>query len=71
MQYMFKQCDKLKEIKGILNFNTFNVKSMCGMFEACKELKYLDLSNFNIFNVNTMENMFFECRKLKKRKSNV
>ena len=41
------------------------------MFEACKELKYLDLSNFNIFNVNTMENMFFECRKLKKRKSNV
>ena len=34
---MFNECHKLKEIKGINNFNTDNVTNMKGMFSECKE----------------------------------
>ena len=32
MGFMFKECFKLKEIKGIEKFNTFNVENMGTMF---------------------------------------
>ena len=38
MSLMFNQCHKLKEIKGINNFNTIKVTNMYGMFGNCKEL---------------------------------
>ena len=38
---------KLKEIKGINNFNTSQVTNMKSMFNQCNELEYLDLSNFD------------------------
>ena len=44
---MFNRCKKLKEIKGINNFNTSNVTSMRTMFQECRLVEYLDLSNFN------------------------
>ena len=44
---MFNNCNKIKEIKGINQFNTNNVTKMNSMFQQCKELIYLDLSNFN------------------------
>ena len=50
---MFGHCLKLKEIKGINNFNTSKVKNMKYMFSECKELEYIDLSNFNTSNVET------------------
>ena len=40
---MFNECHKLKEIKGIDNFNTSNVIDMKLMFHGCYELEYLDL----------------------------
>ena len=65
MKYMFNKCHKLKEIKGINNFNTTKVTIMNGMFQECNELEYLDLSNFNTSNVIDMSFMFNECSKLK------
>ena len=47
MGFMFTNCYKLKEIKGINKFNINNVTNMSTMFQACYELIYLDLSNFN------------------------
>ena len=62
---MFDECYKLKEIKGINNFNTSKVTNMAGMFQSCYELEYLDLSNFDTSNVTDMSYMFKECKKLK------
>ena len=65
---MFNECHKLKEIKGINNFNTSNVTDMTAMFQDCYGLEYLDLSNFNTSNVEDMEAMFNNCHKLKEIK---
>ena len=66
MEYLFNNCNKLKEIKGINNFNTSKVKNMIAMFNECNQLEYLDLSNFNTSNVDDMGKMFRQCTKLKK-----
>ena len=65
---MFNKCHKLKQIKGIHNFNTSKVIKMNSMFRFCKELEYLDLSKFNTSNVTNMGYMFNECHKLKQIK---
>ena len=54
---MFNECHKLREIKGINNFNTIKVTNMCTMFQECNELEYVDLSKFNIVNVTDMIRM--------------
>ena len=59
--WMFNLCHKLKEIKGINNFNTTKVTNMRTMFQKCNVLEYLDLSNFNTINVTDMGWMFSEC----------
>ena len=48
MGWMFNNCHKLKEIKGINKFNTNQVTKMNSMFDGCYELQYLDLSKFNM-----------------------
>ena len=68
MGNMFSGCYKLKEIKGIENFNIIKVTNLKAIFNLCKELEYLDLSHFNTSKVNHMESMFSECYKLKKIK---
>ena len=65
MSKMFNKCYKLKEIKGINNFNTNKVTNMNSMLQLCNELKYLDLSNFNTSNVTDMQWMFNKCYSLK------
>ena len=65
---MFNKCYKLKEIKGINQFNTNNVTNMKAMFGECNELISLDLSNFNTSKVTDMEGMFNKCHKLKEIK---
>ena len=65
MGYMFSKCYKLKEIKGINNFNTYTVTNMKAMFQECNEIEYLDLSNFNTSNVTDLSYIFFNCNKLK------
>ena len=61
---MFNRCRKLKEIKGINNFNTSNAIVMNFMFQECNELKSLDLSNFNTSKIISMCKMFNECFEL-------
>ena len=41
---IFFGCNKLKEIKGLNNFNTKNVSDMSQMIVDCTELEYLNLS---------------------------
>ena len=68
MSWMFNECHKLKEIKGINNFITINATNMRGMFADCNELVNLDLSNFNTSKVTDMYYMFYKCYKLKEIK---
>ena len=51
---MFAHCSKLKEIKGINNFNTSNITNINSMFFVCEELEYLDLTNFDTSNVTNI-----------------
>ena len=68
MGWMFYNCHKLKEIKGINKFNSNQVTKMNSMFQQCNELEYLDLSNFDTSKVNDMGFMFNHCHKLKEIK---
>ena len=68
MGWMFNECHKLKEIKGINNFNTINIMYLNSMFQGCKSLEYLDLSKFNTMNVTDISFMFNQCHKLKEIK---
>ena len=68
MSFMFNECYKLKEIKGIDKFNTSKVATMKVMFQKCFELENINLSSFNTSNVNDMSYMFNKCHKLKEIK---
>ena len=65
METMFNECYKLKEIKGINNFNLIKVPNKIGIFNGCNNLNSLTkLNNVNI-NKNSneitkgeMENIF-------------
>ncbi len=46
MNKMFMKCHKLKQIKGINNFNFSIFVDKEEMFEECNELAYLQLSKF-------------------------
>ena len=60
----FFGCDKLKQIEGIKNLNTENVKDMSNMFYGCSGLISLDVTNFNTANVTNMRDMFASCTSL-------
>ena len=64
---MFNNCHKLKEIKGINNFDTTNTTNMKGMFNNCNELENLDITNFDTSNVINMDNMLNNCHKINKK----
>ena len=68
MKFMFDNCNKLKEIKGINKFDTSSVENMKAMFQQCYTLEYLDLSNFDTSNVSDMSYMFNTCYRLKEIK---
>ena len=51
MGFMFCDCNKLKIIKGINNFNTSKVINIHEMFGSYNILNYLNLNNFNNYNV--------------------
>jgi len=46
---------------SIKNLNTSEVTDMCGMFEGCESLLYLDLSSFDTSKVRDMSDMFNGC----------
>ena len=56
MGRMFFKCHKLKQIKGINNFNIKKGTNTSGMFDECNQLEYLVLSKFNISKINVNEN---------------
>ena len=60
MKFMFNECYKLKEIKGVNKFITEKVIDMTAMFQWCFQMEMLDLSNFDTSNVTSMQNMFSE-----------
>ena len=60
MSCMFKDCQKLKEIKGINYLNTINIIDMKDIFKGCNELIIIIIPKLNpsilIFN-NTYQNL--------------
>ena len=46
MSYMFYNCYKLKEIKGIYNFRIAEMTDLTEMFDE----EFIDISKFNSFN---------------------
>ena len=58
ISHMFNKCNKLNEITRIGKSTTGKIISMKSMFQACYELKYLDLTNFNTSNVIDMSTLF-------------
>ena len=60
----FQGFENLKQIKGIENLNTANVKDMNGMFKGCSNLAELDVTHFNTANVTNMNEMFSDCQTL-------
>ena len=68
MQFIFKGCLKLKEIKGIKALITKTVNNIKAMFQLCSELQNLDLSDFDTSNVTNMQDMFNGCMRLKEIK---
>ena len=57
----FNNYPALKQIEGLENLNTSEVKDMSGMFSDCPSLTSLDLSHFNTQNVTKMRAMFWNC----------
>ena len=68
MEAMLNKCNNLKEINGINIFNINYVINIKGMFQACKELDFLDLFNFNTSKFTDIQSMFNDCHKLKEIK---
>ena len=62
---MFRECESLRTINGIEDWDTSNVTNMNNMFYNCRSLESLDLKGFNTSNVRDMWDMFSECENLK------
>ena len=60
----FLSCDILREIVGIENLNTSEVKNMQNMFGFCESLKSVDISHFDTKMVQDMGGMFVHCTSL-------
>ena len=60
----FLSCDILREIVGIENLNTSEVKNMQNMFGFCEFLKSVDVSHFDTKLVQNMGGMFYYCTSL-------
>ena len=61
MNNMFGNCMKLSSIIWGTMFQTYRVTDMTCMFQACTNLKRLELSNFKTSNVENMFGMFRSC----------
>ena len=57
----FDNYSVLKQIEGLENLNTSEVKDMSAMFSRCPVLTSLDVSHFNTQNVTDMGGMFSSC----------
>jgi len=59
----FKNCTKLKEIKGLETWDVSNVKSSTGLFNNCVNLRKINIKNWEFsFTKNfSMSKMFYNC----------
>jgi surface protein len=62
---MFSDCENLRIINNISEWDTSNVTDMSFMFNGCTSLESLDLSSFNTSNVESISDMFSNCENLK------
>ena len=53
LQYTFENCSNLREIKGIENWNTINVKEIKCIFNKCTLLEELNLSGWDFSNLDS------------------
>ena len=64
---MFENCESLKSLPDICNFDTSHIINMSGMFRGCKSLcEISDISKWNTENVKNMNGMFNGCKSLNK-----
>lgn len=65
MFHIFYNCNKLKNIKGLENFDTSNVTNINGAFNNCNMLEDLsNISNWDTSKVTDMSYLFYNCNKL-------
>lgn len=64
---MFQECENLRTINNIAEWNTSNVREMHNMFENCRSLESLTLDGkyWNTSKVENVEHMFFGCENLR------
>ena len=67
MKYMFNECYKLKEIKGIYNFHISNLTSLYKIFDECNDLEYIDISKFKLFNSQLIPKILNREKNLNKK----
>ena len=63
--HMFYVFSSLKEVKGMENFHTGNVKSFLYWFGNCFELENIDLSKLDTTSATTFKQMFYGCYMLR------
>ncbi len=63
--HMFYVFSSLKEVKGMENFHTGNVKSFLYWFGNCFELENIDLSKLDTSSATTFKQMFYGCYMLR------
>ena len=61
---MFQDCENLRTINNISEWDTSNVTNMDNMFKSCKSLVSLDLSNWVVSKVESMHDMIQGCDSL-------
>ena len=62
---MFSDCEQLKDISALANWNTSNVTDMGYMFQDCHQLQDISaLANWDISNVTDISFMFSTCKQL-------
>ena len=60
MRNMFYNCEKLKSVGDISNWDVSSVTDMSQMFLGCKYFNQ-DISKWDVSNVTDMSHMFFGC----------
>ena len=61
---MFKDCNNLRVLPAISQWNVENVESMEEMFSGCKNLRirtFPDLKTWNLKKLKNIDKMFFGC----------
>ena len=64
ISFLFQNCNKLQEIKGIENWDTSKVAEMKKTFYKCSALPTVNVTAWDVSNVTTMECLFSTCGKL-------